>query len=548
MAASVVVLMVVVGGILYAAQNCGHPDDAAPVSTVSSDGSGAPADDSVFIVCKCSDMACWREQTTKRSYDNFKCAKDSLGAAFPLVDIVGSIGFAAYDIAQATSELKAFIGIFQEAGAALKAVKELGPDCVSAVTATTNNFNGIMTKGAAIADKAESLKKKLAEATIVVSEVTDVATAAADAVITFGKLFQDITKLEQCVAQAGGAVQDPTKIKSTLTRAKELLTKAEKPWKELKLASKADVVGKIAKCGVSIFKGAYAIGNNSYCLYKDLQAVYESNKAVAKALAYVGSRQFNHAKYTGCTECVQDTSSTFSNNGKADYDNCRSCCDAKAAAVVPDGFPTKRASWLNSCQLACGIVRTESSVGRDPYTNAELCADVRNVFHVSRFYRHINITDTNLPAPQRLALAEEMRGTVQKNLLTVRNNFAAFDNAAGGSPDGLIGLIDFQTLARSTTAPADQVEAAKFFGEFAADGSGVPYYFGLLDGASVDGATDGVVGHEDAQYFFDEISEYRDETEFGQVEQPQQPEPAGTGAGDFSGEGAGGGAADGGDF
>lgn len=269
-----------------------------------------------------------------------------------------------------------------------------------------------------------------------------------------------------------------------------------------KVSSAIDTFKVVATCGVDITKGAVVLVKNTGCLIEDLEKLRESRAAVQRALAFVGSRMFNHAKYTGCNECVK--SGTFT-RASTDYNNCRTCCENTSGNHVFDNEPKKKSSWTITCQLTCAVAKTDGILWDGTDTGS--CDAMKQVFHVSRTYRKIFIADEGKSGADRRASAEQQRGNVREALAAIEANWNFF------SPDDdRMSLDDVKAVINNAQAPEAARNAARVFGEQYVD-NGVPYFYGLLDSAGDNGNKDGVATRAEVGYLSDEIREYRDETE-----------------------------------
>jgi hypothetical protein len=305
-------------------------------------------------------MACWRSETTKRSHENLKCGlKELPGIANPAVDIVAGLAFAAVEIANAQTDLRTAGASISEAQSILKGVKELTPGCVSAVAAVGADFASVSNRAVGLVDKVTRAKGDSDRGELNTALIVDLMTGITDVIGTTTKLTITLGTLNGCV-KAGEAA----KAVSTLQRATAAVKRLEKTFKGLKPANKLDAALKLGKCGVSVVRGLYALGNNTVCLGRDLAALYESDKAVARALAYVGSRQFNNAKFIGCRDCVRDTG-VLTATGDVDLrpGTSTSTTAAPAATTAARG-PSRRATSSVKTGSRAASSRAPSSVKR----------------------------------------------------------------------------------------------------------------------------------------------------------------------------------------
>jgi len=459
--------------------------------------------------CKCEDLACWKKETDEQTVKQFECAKSALDAAGTLAsggaktvyDVTTGVIDAGLALSQNDQELLTIFSNLAKGGDIAASAGVFGPDgralvqCVATSASLVNNVLEIIKTTIEFSPREGKDKPEGQDA---FNKIVGMWGSSMDATFKFAGA------MTECIKAA-----DP---KSLDSRSVVAFRRFMDSWTKVLGAIKA-AIG-IAECGGKIYSGGKVLIGNAICLEQDLKKLEESRRAVQRALAYEGSRQFNHAKFTGCSECVY---SSWRDSTETEYKNCRSCCERKGAEWVKDGFPKKRASWVTSCQLTCGVARTEGLFWN--YTDEQACKEVKNMFAPSRGYRHIDIVYADQyagkPAGKRKEDAEAERAEVVKHLNVIKSNFDAFV-AASQSAAGVTDMIqqaDFHAVADGNYS-AEMKAAGAYFSKKYVSGT-TAYYFGLLDTADARFRNaDNKVAPTDVQYFLDEISEYRDESEF----------------------------------
>ncbi len=446
------------------------------------------------VNCACGDMQCWRKATDDGVKDQLACAKDAMEKVVPVIGPILDIAENVASMQDGVAGLSDVLQIAKEIAAA-NASKTGLPAELSCMVSIAKAFEGAL----------EPLKN-LQNASKLFTEgpsyenakaLGDMLKAAYDGANGFTAL---ITRENQnCVVdptkkelKAWHAKLDLLKTKprgffeSFVTRSKDLVKSP---------IDKINVARTIYSCSARILKGARTLYANSSCLVDDLKALEESKKAVTRALAYEGSRQHNHARYIGCSQCVY---SSYKDSTETEYNKCRTRCETR---VMTNLGPYQKAAWISSCQLTCGIARTEGLFW--DYTDEAVCNEVKGMFAVSRTFRRLPLVKSGTPATEQRAAAENMRARIISalgQLDGVFGNIAGLD--AAGSP-AFIEKSDLNLCSNNTTLTRELRDGCGLFAS--AENSEL---FELLD-SSTDKNTDGLVGTTDIRYFRDEVNEYR---------------------------------------
>jgi hypothetical protein len=242
--------------------------------------SRAKGDDTgILTVCKCNDIACWQKETQARSIDSFKCAKDAIGTIFPVVDIPLSIGAAGLEIYSAASELKEAVELLKEGSQFAKIIKEAAPDCASAIAEHVGGISSLISKSLDSADKFKKVADRAQAGEINFTLIFDTLNAASDPAIEVAKFAEGSVKLAKCIEDAPDS-NTISEVKSTFDKFKKSLWTLQKPWSELSVLKKIDIVGKGIKCGVAIVKGAGALVQNTLCLADDFAELDRQRGAI----------------------------------------------------------------------------------------------------------------------------------------------------------------------------------------------------------------------------------------------------------------------------
>lgn len=468
-----------------------EPQAPAPAPSPGGETSGEA------VNCSCGDMQCWRKATNDGVKDQLACAKDAMEKVVP---VIGPILDLAQNAAELQNGIEGLSDVAQIAKEILKARNGAAgfPSELSCVVDIATAFEGALEpfknfqKASQLFTESPSFENAKA--------LGDMLKATYDAASKFSAL---ITRENQ------NCVIDPTK-KEHKAWHEKLKTLKEKPRgfftsfitksKDLVKSpiDKINVARTIFSCGARILKGARTLYANTQCLMDDLKALEDSKKAVARSLAYVGSRQYNHARYIGCTQCVY---SSYKDSTETEYKKCREKCEVRVMAALG---PYQREAWISSCQLTCGSARTEGLFW--DYTDEEVCNEVKNMFHVSRRFRMLPLVAAGTPANEQRAKAEGQRARVLASLKQLETYYLHVAGRAGYAE--FIELSDLASCAAENGFHRELRDACGFFAS-----SENKEWFDLLESAS-DARNDGLVGTTDLRYFQDETSEYRHDSEY----------------------------------
>ncbi len=476
-----------------------QPATPAASSVKDSTPAAAPAD--ATANCPCEDLQCWANASQKGAEKQVDCATDTLATVVP---ILGPIKDLIKTIVAAQDALGAVKSVNEVAKEVLEATERGGiyTPCVKNLAAVSG---AALTLLAGFDDLNKEIEQMKPEDSISASgpllkKMFDLMSSAVKGI---NSLFEAFAACETPASKAA-LREHSAKLAAVKSKAVGPLRALMKPLDEIGkgAAAKLAIVGTIGKCVLGIVDGATTLYKNSACLVKDFDRLAEQRAEISRALAFVGSRIYNQARFVGCNECV-GKHGTFT-TANTNYQICRSLCEQKVGNFVGDDQPKKKASWITSCQLPCGVARTEGIV--TTYTDESICNDVKAMYYVSRTYRNLDLTGAGQgDRAQRVA---ETRAAVLGHLAMTEKYFDQFDNAGKGSAgnDGLISLADYKAAAGDETLPEEARLTAHFF-------SDSDYWFNLVDSASQEGLGDGLVARIDVGYFRDEVSEYRDESE-----------------------------------
>ncbi|MFO0675846.1 MAG: hypothetical protein U0169_04890 [Polyangiaceae bacterium] len=436
--------------------------------------------------CACEDLACWRKETDEKTVKQFECAKSALDAAATLSSGGSKI---ALDTASGMAEMAAALGkndgelltFLQNVGkGTANLAKELAGDtslgqCIGNGKAVVNDVLAIIKASNDIAKKQGNLD---AEA---LNKIIGMMGRSLDATFKFAGA------MNECMSLAGGS-------KSTMVQSFRAFLKA---WDKVLGTLKAALA--ILECGPTIAQGGQVLVGNASSRRRPRQA--KQNKSLQASAAYVGSRIFNHAKYTGCTEAVKDN---FFASADTKLDRCRNACGSLVDGYVPENNPLQRGSWIESCKLMCS-----GTFGNNGNTQMSYCDDVKQVFHVSRTFRHIYLEDGS-SGEARLRAVQSRRHDVVTALRAIDDNWSVV------SPDDdQASFEDLASVIGRPEGPLALEAAAHFFTKSFAQGDST-YFFQLLETAGTDGANpDKVFTRDEVRWFRDEVSEYSDDSEIG---------------------------------
>lgn len=496
---------------------------AAPESAaLKDDSSGVP---SSIEVCKCNDLACWKKETNQRSVASFKCAKDAIGTAFPVADIVLSLGTGAYDIYEATTELKTAIAVFKEGAKLASLVKEFAPPCVAGIAEHVGAIETLAASSLEAVDKFKGLSEKTSKGELDMSGVVEAMKAVQDPVEAITKLVTSASGLAKCLEDAKPG-EELAEAKTAMTKIKETLLKAQKPWSELSPKKKLDIAEKGIKCGIAIVKGVNALAQNTLCLAEDFAEIDRQRAAIGRALAYDGTRLLNHARWAGCGYCLTTRRIGAAKNAE----ECKTCCRAPSNNPLPEWEPTKKGEWAEQCVSVCSAAYTEGVFVN--YTDTRVCkerfeaASRDEAGHVFRYIDLLDAGERQKPKADQTRIAQEYRGKAIAHIDTIKASFAQFD----ANRDGLISLDEMKAKANAQGAVG---EAARFYGTetivrqdeinandlpYVKASVGKPYFFVLLETATNGGGNnadqyDDLVGTTDLDAFKAEIGQYKTEGE-----------------------------------
>lgn len=286
------------GSALKEGEDAGTEPTPAPAP-----GPDAQADSGAAVDCACGDLECWRKATNDGVKDQISCAKDAIEKVVP---IVGPIVDIAVNVAEA-----------QDGLAALSDVDKVAQEIIKA----SNNSQGFPNELSCVLDIAKAFNlalKPLKELGKTAKMFTD--GPSFEGAKSMGEMFKaaydGASAFSSLITNANANCKvNPTKKEWAVYQEKlRTLTTKPKGFIDMFLARSRDLVKSpidkinvattIYSCGARIFKGAKTLYKNTQCMMDDLKALEDSKKAVARALAYEGSRQFNHAKFVGCTQCV----------------------------------------------------------------------------------------------------------------------------------------------------------------------------------------------------------------------------------------------------
>ncbi len=508
--------------------------EEAPASSVKAD---EVSKGGVLEVCPCNDLACWRQETKQRSYDSFKCAKDMIGTAFPVLDIPLSIGFGAIEIADATSGFKVAAESLKEGAQLAKIVKEFAPACAAGIGEASAGVLNLSAKTFDMVDKMRIVADKAKKGEIDFKSVSDSVIGAGEMTAELVKMALAMEKITACLETAKGG-DKLNEVKKATKTMREMILKAQKPWGEMTKLQKFDVAAKLGKCGISIVKGAWAAGQNIGCMMNDFAEIEKQREKIGKLVAFDGSRSLNHARWGACRYCLSDI---WYNSAKTDRNNCRACCDEPNNNPVPGFEPTKRGNWAAECNVVCGTAYTEGVFTN--YTDARVCKERITAYendptgHVYRYIDLLDESERSKSAEEQKKIAGELRARAVAYIDVIRGNFAAFDKDG----DSLIDLAEMRDMATAAATLEGKDEetkkqmaaAASFYGQetivrqeeikgdelpYIRASVGKPYFFVLLETASDGGTVDGTryddkVGTGDLDGFRNEIGQYKIEVE-----------------------------------
>lgn len=451
------------------------------------------------VNCACGDMQCWRQATNDGVKDQLACAKDAMEKVVP---ILGPILDISNNIATMEDGVAGLSDVLQIAKEIATANAKAGglPAELSCLVSIAKAFEGAfepfksLDKSAKLFTEGPSYENAKA--------LGDMLKTTYDGASGFTALITRENK--NCVV-------DPSKKELKEWHAKLNILKT-KPLgffqsfinrsKDLVKSpiDKINVAQTIYSCGARILKGARTLYANSSCLVDDLKALEDSKKAVARALAYEGTRQYNHARYIGCSQCVY---SSYRDSTKTEYDKCRLRCETR---VMNNLGAYQRSAWINSCQLTCGVARTEGLFW--DYTDEAVCNEIKQMFPVSRMFRQLPLVKAGTPEADQRTIAQNFRARIVAALSLLEADFghiAGLDQA--GRPE-FIEKGDLEVCRNSPTFRRELRDACALF--TVEENSEL---FKLFDSAG-DNNPDGFVGTTDIRYFHDEVSEYRDDSEY----------------------------------
>ncbi len=455
------------------------------------------------VNCGCGDMQCWRKATNDGVKDQLACAKDAMEKVVPVIGPILDLATTAIELQDGIASLADVMQISKEV---LKARNSAAgfPSELSCIVDIATAFEGAM----------EPFKNFQSAAKLFTDSPSfENAKALGDMLKT---TYDAATKFSSLITRENqNCVVDPTKKewKSWNTKLDLLKTKPRGFFQSFITRSKdlvkspidkINVARTIYSCGARILKGARTLYSNTQCLVDDLKALEDSKLAVARSLAYVGSRQYNHARYIGCTQCVY---SSYRDSTETEYHKCREKCESRGPNAIGS---YQRVAWVASCQLTCGTARTEGLFW--DYTDEAVCNEVKNMFPVSRRFRQLPLVPHGTPAAEQRGKAESQRARILAALKQIEGSFG---HVSAFWPEGrgeFVERPDLQGCAAQVGFSRDLRDACAFF---AADEQKA--WFGLLDGAT-DGGNDGFVGTTDLRYFHDEVSEYRDDSEYDRAD------------------------------
>ena len=262
--------------ILAAIISQGCKRQSAPETTTLKEGKG----DGFFAVCPCNDMQCWNEETKKKSWDNLKCAADAAGAIAPILEIPLSLGVAATEIATAASDVSQIIASLDAGGSLLKAVSAASPDCAASIATHIQGVQSIVSKSLKASGVFKKISNESKAGSTNYTEIYSALTGTADLGNALIKMVEASSKIISCLDKSEQATSVVETV-STLTRLKTKLLKLSDPWGSLSIAKKLDISLKVTKCGVSIVRGTWTLGNNLSCLSSDYKYLRTQEQQIA---------------------------------------------------------------------------------------------------------------------------------------------------------------------------------------------------------------------------------------------------------------------------